>query len=39
MKFSCDSHKGQREIQGVSKVNRDARDEVLGTRLIWVSRE
>lgn len=39
MKFSCGSHKAQREIQGVSKVNRNARDRMLGSRLIWVSRE
>lgn len=39
MKFSCNSHKAQREIQGVSKVNRNARDKILRSRLIWVDRE
>lgn len=39
MKFSCDSHKTQREIQDVSKVNRNARDKILSSRLIWVGGE
>lgn len=39
MKFCCDSDKAQREIQDASKVNRNARDKIHRSRLIWVGKE
>lgn len=39
MKFYCDSDKAQREFQDASKVNRNAWDKILRSRLIWVGRE
>lgn len=39
MKFYCDSDKAQREFQDASKVDRNARDKIHRSRLIWVGRE
>lgn len=39
MKFSCDSHKAQKETHNASKVNRNARDKIGISKLIRAGRE